>query len=253
MDIKQALQYLDPNDDAQWTTEGLPRLEAVAALVGKPVRRQEVTDASPQFNRAMAGNEGLKEDGVGEGPAAASTQHVDAGSVDAGEAQQANSVAPAAVSPASPPQQPPPPSIPEGESVLERPAREILGSRELTERALQELGEKIRVASEKKKLVDEEVRKLNEQNAILTMHMDRMTKADHGRTGRDISAYLETQKKVREDRAKRAQAFIAQGTTAKDVADQLRVTSKLDAVMTRKTGLGNVRPAVRPLSGAPAV
>lgn len=54
MDIKQALQSLDPNNADLWTTEGLPLVQAVEALVGKTVTRKEVTEALPGFSRALA-------------------------------------------------------------------------------------------------------------------------------------------------------------------------------------------------------
>ena len=51
MNIKEALMQMDALDDDQWTTDGAPKLDALAELVGKKVKRQEVVDAAPEFTR----------------------------------------------------------------------------------------------------------------------------------------------------------------------------------------------------------
>lgn len=53
MDIKTALSRLDPENEAHWTSDGLPRVEAVSELVGQPVTRKEITTAWPEFNLTM--------------------------------------------------------------------------------------------------------------------------------------------------------------------------------------------------------
>lgn len=50
-DILQALSSLQPEEDAHWTTDGSPRLEAVAQLLGVPVTRAEVLAVAPRFSR----------------------------------------------------------------------------------------------------------------------------------------------------------------------------------------------------------
>lgn len=51
MDIREALATLDTLDDEVWTSEGLPKIEAVKELLGRPVTRQEIVDAAPKFTR----------------------------------------------------------------------------------------------------------------------------------------------------------------------------------------------------------
>lgn len=58
MEIKEALEQLDVLDDDHWTTDGLPRVDAVEGILGRDVSRQDITDAAPGFNR----DEGLKPD-----------------------------------------------------------------------------------------------------------------------------------------------------------------------------------------------
>lgn len=51
MDIRDALGMLDTIDDEVWTSEGLPKIDAVKDLLGRPVTRQEIVDAAPKFTR----------------------------------------------------------------------------------------------------------------------------------------------------------------------------------------------------------
>jgi len=53
--IKAALGTLDPENDAQWTAEGLPRMDVIEVLVGdKSITRKQVTEADPEFFREAA-------------------------------------------------------------------------------------------------------------------------------------------------------------------------------------------------------
>lgn len=51
MDIREALDQLDPLDDSHWTEEGHPALGAVKAILGSEVTRKQVIDAAPDFSR----------------------------------------------------------------------------------------------------------------------------------------------------------------------------------------------------------
>lgn len=52
--ILAALAQLDPLDDDQWTTDGSAKVETVSALVGEAVKRQDIVNAAPDFNREKA-------------------------------------------------------------------------------------------------------------------------------------------------------------------------------------------------------
>lgn len=55
MDIRTALTQLDPANDAQWTDDGLPSVEAVTIISGMPsgsLTRQQILDVAPEFTRA---------------------------------------------------------------------------------------------------------------------------------------------------------------------------------------------------------
>lgn len=51
MDIREALQQLDPQDDAHWTVGGDPKLDALIQILGEHVTRKEVIEAAPRFTR----------------------------------------------------------------------------------------------------------------------------------------------------------------------------------------------------------
>lgn len=142
------------------------------------------------------------------------------------------------------------PGVPLGEapgSVLRMPIAKVLGSRALTERAFREIESAVQAETAVKKESEKRLAALNQYAEVLSRHLDRMTKGDtHGqRTQSDIQAYLHTAAESRNKRFQAAQKFVGSGTSAKDVADVLRVGSKLDQVMSRRTGHGNRRPEPR--------
>lgn len=51
MNIQEAITQLDHANDEHWTADGSPRTDAVSAILGAKVTRQEITDAAPQFMR----------------------------------------------------------------------------------------------------------------------------------------------------------------------------------------------------------
>ena len=53
-EILEALLGLSPGNDEHWTADGLPRLDAVENLLGASVTRKQLTNAAPDFNRALA-------------------------------------------------------------------------------------------------------------------------------------------------------------------------------------------------------
>lgn len=54
MEILEALDTLDIDNDEQWTADGLPKVDAVAALVGNDaLKRSDIIEAAPDFNRTI--------------------------------------------------------------------------------------------------------------------------------------------------------------------------------------------------------
>lgn len=53
--LKDALESLDPANDAQWTADGLPRMDVVETLIGdKAITRIDVTEADLEFCREVS-------------------------------------------------------------------------------------------------------------------------------------------------------------------------------------------------------
>lgn len=54
MDLVSALRMLDPNEDAHWTSDDVPRISFIEALVEDNVKRQEIVDVAPDLTRETA-------------------------------------------------------------------------------------------------------------------------------------------------------------------------------------------------------
>lgn len=49
--LSESLTKLDPTNDEHWTTDGLPRLDAIESIHGSSVSRADITAEAPKFNR----------------------------------------------------------------------------------------------------------------------------------------------------------------------------------------------------------
>lgn len=56
MNLIEAIKSLNPNDDTVWTEDGLPSLSVIKDLTGKNYSRKQITDALPNYTRAVATN-----------------------------------------------------------------------------------------------------------------------------------------------------------------------------------------------------
>ena len=52
--VLAALAQLDPYNDNHWTTDGMPRMDAVEAFLGVDIVRAQVTEAAPTLTRETA-------------------------------------------------------------------------------------------------------------------------------------------------------------------------------------------------------
>lgn len=50
--IRGAILSLDPDEDAHWTSDGQPAVEAVSAMAGKRVTRADIVAAAPDAKRS---------------------------------------------------------------------------------------------------------------------------------------------------------------------------------------------------------
>lgn len=51
MKIIEALRKLDPNNDDHWTSDGLPKLDAVEGFLGESAARADISKVAPKFTR----------------------------------------------------------------------------------------------------------------------------------------------------------------------------------------------------------
>lgn len=163
MELREALESLDPRDDGHWTSNGIPRVDVVSGLVGREVLRQEITDAAPELTRSTL---------------AAAREQGSQGS-DAPEA--------------APDPEAEVDRILDGKLAQTLPLVELAGDPRLLRRALAELeAEALEIGREKGAL-----EKRHQENArkavLLSRLLERVQPVDRGKHQRQIRAYLDRQ------------------------------------------------------------
>lgn len=81
--VREALGNLDPANEEHWTQDGLPRLDAVEALLGGNASRKLITDAAPDFTREVA--QAMRDEAGGVQPSPGAAEQADAASAALGE------------------------------------------------------------------------------------------------------------------------------------------------------------------------
>lgn len=85
--IVEALKKLDPQNDNQWTQDGLPKLDALKFTIGEAVTREQVQEAAPDFSRTNTSILEKANDGSND-------RAVDNAAVQTSTDEQKNSIAP---------------------------------------------------------------------------------------------------------------------------------------------------------------
>jgi hypothetical protein len=228
MNIRQALATLDPENDTHWTADGLPLVDIVSALVGSPVKRQDITDAAPSLTRDTAAARMPDEAPAGDGLFG-----------DEGGQPPLETV------PQAPQAAAQPEAVP---SVLQLSISTLMGDPALARQALTELEGRIAQAHATKREAEKALDGLNTLAAALSAFLDRLQRADPQAGTAEIRAYLNRGNEARAERTARARAFLNAGTTAKEDREQLEPRSKLDQAMARKNTRGAQRPPPRLLT-----
>lgn len=257
MKITEALAHLDPDRDEDWTADGQPRVDVVSSLVGAPVHRQQIIDAAPNFTRTFA-RDSLTPPAE-ETPGTLHVQaEIPAGSAAALEQQLAEGAlddngAPADEHTPSPESKGPEVTVDvkarvevdvDDDAIFRMPLETVLSSAELTDRAWREIERRINRWRQRRDEAQAQIDKLNVQAEFLSRHRDARLKSDPNAFQKNVEAYLERGNQQRAERAARAQAFVASGTTARDVVELLQPGSRIDRAMSRKTGFGTKRPSI---------
>lgn len=257
MTLEEAVDMLDPQIDEHWTAEGLPRMDAIHAMMGTDsAKRGDVKRIAPGLTRDTA----------------PLIEYVDDDELDAEEAAPAASIASAPI-PATPPPAPESPPAPvqstapvsaapvvsdipaapggqEIQDVLDMPSATVLADPGLTIQAKAAIQSRVDDALIMKREVEEELAQLGKKSEILSRAEEQHRRANRlpeDSTQEAIAAYLRAMSETRARRVLRARKFIEGQTNARDVAREAQLRSPIDAALnTRRPGRGSARP-VRPL------
>lgn len=196
MNIQEALDSLDTENDDLWTDDGLPLVEEVEKLVGEKLTRREITTTEPDFNREKArGKKGTSKEQKPE-----------------------------------PEQSGPPPEAGTGQLSTETPP-EPTTKEELIDYKIRELDELINALVEDRNGLQSKIDGLQRQRDSLQSQV--FAKDTSKRQMEDRLKYLETQNRLRMEKAERRKAFVNAGFSIKD----LDIKSPLD----RKIAADNIR------------
>lgn len=251
MDIRAALQQLDPSNDEHWTQDGLPRTDVMQKLTGrKNLTRQEITAADETFSREVAIDRRMAALEQAEG----------------GQDAPPPVVPPAPPAPPTHPAAPPPveakPDTDDSDlgdvagvvqddpprSVLAIPLPKVLASYELCSLALEELSamndELIKERAKLQKEIDANSARI-EALERRRVQLERRRPKDGSIPG--MREYLQGQQRIREDRAKRLAAFLGgSGVGAREVAKAIAPLSPIDQALRTRRPTQQTPPPQRP-------
>ena len=278
--LAAALASLDSTNDNHWTNDGQARVDVVnASLSGmdaESVTRQDIIDGAPLFTREThpqfvteyqaaipAALDPVKSQERPPAPPAPPAQA-------SAPAPAASPAAPAASSPPASDHSLPPLGTPQGAptaatlatialdpatgpdpvlgemegSALDVPLAQLMRSVPMLDAAVAEINERTQAIIHERERLNAELKELYQKSELCVRQLQRIRPKDDPNDG--VKAYLAASQRAREERGRRAQAFIKAGTTAKDVAAQLRPGSPIDAAMgQRKAAPGTTRPGLR--------
>lgn len=255
--ILAALAQLDPLDDDQWTTDGSPKVETVSALVGETVKRQDIVNAAPDFNRekASAGDSGEGGNGSGDGDGAGEGDQDDGSGEGAGDGTEGDQGGDQPGNADGTTDQPGAGDDEEAQLNLDDDVDVDLPEREMSPAEFQawlrtvpkEELEDIEAALKKQHdAVGLEVKKLQELQKRITVAVS-MTRArikeafPNSADAHAIRSFIQSQTAARAARVERRQTIL-KGIRP----EELDYRAPIDAAMARKTKRGTQRP-VRPL------
>lgn len=218
--ILAALNLLDVDNDEQWTTAGLPRIDVLEQLTGITLSRPEITKAAPRFTRTNPL--------LSEGEIAKDENEIKFTSFD-GREQTTPSSDDTVQDGAEQPEI--------AEPVLVEPD----GPTELVTR-FDEITRLLADATDLKKKIDEDVKQLIAEQNMLYPHVKKEAFSNDANQ-KAISTYIANQNKQRFERAVRSQKVLSQ------LDGYVSLKAPIDSAMARKTKRGTGRPS-RPLMGS---
>lgn len=198
-----ALAQLDPANDAHWTDDGLPRIDAVAAITGNQfVKRKDITDAAPGYTRDSA----LEELTAPDNPPATTPTTPEVAEVTEPEAEAPESA-----------------NGPDDEIML-MPFQRVMSDPNLVDRVLVELERQERELLKERAELNARIEQVQAKSDVAKRQASRFRKADPNRLQRQIRDYQNTQKRVREERAANRIKLFGDEATAKRIQAATQVS-----------------------------
>lgn len=229
-DVRLALSRLDPKNDEHWTSDGVPRVDAVSTMVGRAVTRKEIVDAAPALTRESAAAAGPEQTHPATGEPRTEVKAPADGSPATIEGDKG--AEPRSTGPVTPAQ---------NELRAEPTPLEIAQRRAAAlQHESNEIAEEIRDLQKMKAQIDAE-------HARAVADVERLGPSPDQQERDNIRAYLQRAQKAREDRAARVSGILGDGLKMREVLTAAGGRSALDGAMAmRKPPLGAGRPSPRP-------
>lgn len=228
MPLEAALAQLDPKDNAHWTADGQPVMAVLVEMTGNPVSRADVKAAAPNLTQTTAGepksfvaDKTIEDEIEDEDILAAAAAPIEDEDEIEDELEDVTD-----------------------EDILAAQPGDLGTSIEALDAWMSASDRKLNALHKTQKEVTDEITMWARRADLVSRIRERAKKAspDGGHTVQD---FLKRQREARTERAERAQAFIAAGTTAQDVVKELTGKSPIDQAMSqRKPKLGSTRPAM---------
>lgn len=228
MEIKDALAKLDHKNDDQWTADGSPRVDVVAAMVGnEKLTRKDITNASPNFVRDAENGPSPSEDDVEQETEVSTGQEQQPAVVQSPDVEEAieedfEDKTPTCL-----------------QEALELTGSDFVEDRDLFEPSLKFMDdEMIEIERERVRLMERQ-KFIQQRRAQLAQHQ-----INTEPRGNAKSSWLKRQNEIRAAKAERARRFFeGSGASPDEVREALNVRSPIDNAMRgRKTTLGSQRP-----------
>ena len=260
MTITEALDALDPSIDKQWTTDGLPRVEAVSETLGRNVTRREITDAAPNFLRPVAEDPGdhIKD------PDTAPAEEAPGSPVEAPAETPSEAPAetpeeqetPVEAAPEVPTEAPPAEDSEQAavvkihDQVMAMNFDLVKEDPDLLDRAITEFGRQATILVARREAIIAKLNAIGRRSALFSTHRDRVGPRNTDIERRErVKAIQETSRRIREEKVRSRQKFIEAGTTPEDVLEGLTATSKLDTAMKQRKPVRSMVRPVFPVTG----
>ena len=255
MKITEAVKALDPKNDAHWTADGFPRVEAISNLTRTEITRKQITDAAPNLTRASLEP---KEDEAGEEPEKDDEEGRDQGAeveeveedIDPVE-DEGGRGAPSCADPTVADDLTAPVGDANGaahvsieDDVVGMTVPEVYESLELIDRAIDEFSRQATILGARREAIAEKIKEIGRRSALLSRARNKHLRGGlRDENAQALHSYLAKQNEIREGKAEKTRRFIEAGTTIENVREALTTSSKLDSSMRqRRPPRGAVRP-----------